>query len=384
MLGWRNARRLEISGRATIRPFGDSVNRSRVPVWPPLPPSVYVRPHSAPPPFPLGESCCALFACGRHALWHGVQALGLGPGDVALVPAYNCGTEIEALVQAGLSCRFYEASQTLEPDEAELDSLLQDDVRALFVIHYLGFAQRVDRWRRWCDERGILLIEDCAQAWLSTLDGRPLGSFGDLAIFSIYKTLGLADGGALVSRLTPSPPPAGRHLGAAPTARKHMAWLMARVAGVDRLVSHFEARRQPTLALGNPATGPSLLTRFLLPRLATPGAALRRRANYAALLDEFRERVPPPFATLPEGVCPLAFPLETRGTSDIAERLEASGVVARPLWPIVHPLLPIARFPGAAAWRSRFVVLPVHQELDERDLDRVATALRRLLVDEKR
>ncbi len=296
-----------------------------------------------------------------------------------LVPAYHCGTEVEALVQAGLSCRFYEASESLEPDQGELDSLVDDHVRALFVIHYLGFPQRVDRWRRWCDEHGILLIEDCAQAWLSTLDGRPLGSFGDLAIFSIYKTLGLPDGGALISRVVPPVTSVGRRLGVASAARKHVAWLMASVAPVDRLISRFEAGGPPTLALGDPATELSLLTRFLLPRLADPAAALRRRAHYAALLGEFAAYVPPPFARLPEGACPLVFPLETSGMSDVAARLNASGITARRLWPILHPLLPVARFPGAASWHDRFLILPVHQELGEQDLDRVMTALHALL-----
>ncbi|HEV2772797.1 MAG TPA: hypothetical protein VGV57_08225 [Thermoleophilaceae bacterium] len=99
---------------------------------------------------------------------------------------------------------------------------------------------------------------------------------------------------------------------------------MANSARIDRLISRVEAGGQPILALGDPASALSLLTRFLLPRLADPAAALRRRANYAALLDEFAAHVPPPFARLPEGVCPLVFPLETRATSKIAEKLEAS------------------------------------------------------------
>ncbi|HEV2772798.1 MAG TPA: hypothetical protein VGV57_08230 [Thermoleophilaceae bacterium] len=60
---------------------------------------------------------------------------------------------------------------------------------------------------------------------MSTLDGRPLGSFGDLAIFSMYKTLGFPDGGALISRVVPPVSSARRRLGVASTARKHVAWL---------------------------------------------------------------------------------------------------------------------------------------------------------------
>jgi dTDP-4-amino-4,6-dideoxygalactose transaminase len=128
-----------------------------------------------------------LFERARHGLWHGLRALGLGDDDEVLVPAYHHGSEIEALVRAGLTCRFYEASEGLAPDERELEALLGPRTRALHLIHYLGFPQEATRWRAWCEERGLFLIEDAAQAWLGSLEGRPLGSFGDIAIFCLYK-----------------------------------------------------------------------------------------------------------------------------------------------------------------------------------------------------
>ncbi|MGH2982051.1 MAG: DegT/DnrJ/EryC1/StrS family aminotransferase, partial [Solirubrobacterales bacterium] len=93
-----------------------------------------------------------------------------------LVPAYHHGSDVGALVEAGLRCRFYDAGERLEPDPAELEGLLGGRTRALYLIHHLGFAQDAPRWRRWCDERGLLLIEDAAMAWPAELDGRPLGS----------------------------------------------------------------------------------------------------------------------------------------------------------------------------------------------------------------
>ena len=65
----------------------------------------------------------------------------------------------------------------------------------MYLIHYLGFPQDAPGWLRWCRERGLLLIEDAAQAWLASVGGRPLGSFGDMAIFSFYKAVGVPEGG---------------------------------------------------------------------------------------------------------------------------------------------------------------------------------------------
>lgn len=68
----------------------------------------------------------------------------------------------------------------MPPDEWELHSLLASHVRALYLVDYLSLPQDARRCRRWCDDRGLMLIEDAAQAWLASLGGHPVGTFGDL------------------------------------------------------------------------------------------------------------------------------------------------------------------------------------------------------------
>jgi CelD/BcsL family acetyltransferase involved in cellulose biosynthesis len=306
----------------------------------------------------------------------------MGVGDEILVPAYHCGAEIEAILRAQLACRFYEATESLEPDEAELDALLGPRVRALYVIHYLGFAQDVPRWRRWCDERGVLLIEDVAQASLASLDGQPLGSFGDLSIFSFHETFGLPDGAALVVHA--SPPDSvddSPSLGGLSVARGHARWIMARspslAASVSRLVRQPRLGSSNGFTLGDPRTPPSRATLFLLPRVFDARSAARRRANYAMLLDHAPDVVPRMFAQLPAGASPFAFPVQTSHRSELVDRLGRRGINAVPLWASPHPSCPVKRFPRAAALRRRLVAVPVHQELSLEDVPRIATALRR-------
>jgi dTDP-4-amino-4,6-dideoxygalactose transaminase len=152
-------------------------------VMPPLPFKPYARRSSKVLPFPLEEAHCRIFSLARQGLYIGIKALGLQPGDEILVPAYHHGSEIEAFIQGGIVCRFYEAGQRLEPDEKDLEALLSSRVRALHLTHYLGFPQDAARWRAWCDEHNLLLIEDAAQAWLSLRNGTPVGSHGDLSVF---------------------------------------------------------------------------------------------------------------------------------------------------------------------------------------------------------
>jgi dTDP-4-amino-4,6-dideoxygalactose transaminase len=365
-------------------PVSTTVGRLAVP--PPLPPAVYGRPPSRKLPFPLDQPGCVMFARGRHAIWHGVRALALQPDAVVLVPAYHCGTEIEALLRAGVRCRFYEASDSLAPDEDELTALLDEHVVALYLIHYLGFPQDIHRWRRWCDAHGLLLIEDAAQGWFGTIDGRPMGSFGDLSIFTFYKTLGVPDGAAVLPRDRFAPPSRRGGLRLGTVGIRHAEWLLSRSAlltGVeDRLRSEVQRVHRgvdpamSSYSLGDPDTPPARSTRFLLPRLVDPALAERRRTNYRRLLDEFGDPVARPFARLSDGACPWAFMIDAHDKRGFMDRLLRHRIRALDFWSEPHPSLPAEQFPRASSLRDRLVGLPVHQELREGDLARLGPAIR--------
>jgi perosamine synthetase len=332
-------------------------------------------------PFPF-DSGPTLFAHGRQALWEGVRRAGLASGDEILAPAFNCGSEIEALVQAELGVRFYETPETLEPIEEELESLVGSRTRALLLVHYLGFPQDSVKWRAWCRSRNLLLIEDCAHVWLAYANGRPVGSFGDIAIFSLSKTFGLPEGGVLVTGFpSSSETPAGRR-GTPSLVKSHLASLATRVGWVPP-----EHRKPPgpvqqvefipghPLAFEAPRL-PSFSIRYLMRRLRPHEAAEIRRRNYRYLLDQCADRVPPPFREVVEGAAPLVFPIEAEDRPSSIGHFRRLGIAARPWWSFLHPLLPQSQLANAVAWRTRFLVLPVHQGLNEGDIERIAAALR--------
>jgi dTDP-4-amino-4,6-dideoxygalactose transaminase len=351
---------------------------SRLGVWPPLPPSAYLRRRRRELPFPLDRADCRLFSRARHGLWAALRAIGLEPGDEVLVPAYHHGSEIETLAQLGLTCRFYAGDESLVPDEDELESLCTSRVRALYLIHYLGFPQDAERWRRWADERGLLLVEDAAQAWLATFDGAPVGRLGDLTLFCLYKTFGLPDGAAILSRVPPAAPSRRPGVELGVVARRHAAWLMERSSMLTAVGGALRRDRvyDPSLdfALGDPATPPSAATRFLTPRIADSQAAACRRANYSALLGELHENVRAPFAVLPDGASPFAFLFESDRRDEVVDDLQARGIGAYPFWLAFHPATPAERFPEIAARRRRTVALPVHQELTSNAVGRIVAA----------
>jgi CelD/BcsL family acetyltransferase involved in cellulose biosynthesis len=350
-------------------------------VWPPLPPDVYLRRPAEPLPFPLADSRCRIYARARQGIWHGVRALGLGRGDEVLAPAYHHGSEIEALLRVGLECGFYDCGETLEPLEEELEALMSPGVRALLLIHYLGFPQDAARWRRWCDDRGLLLIEDAAQAWLSSRDGRPTGSFGDLAVFCLYKTFGILEGAAVVCQEDIPELGTASHLPVGDLLRRNAAWLALRSPALAALAAPARRRPEPYSleldhALGDPYKPPWASVPSLTRRLSVAGAAAQRRANYRLLLDPLGGRVAPPHDHVPEGASPFVFPLSVENKAETIQHLNARGIRVLDFWSVPHASLRVDAFPNAAARRRRVVGLPVHQELRARDIDGIVAAVR--------
>lgn len=351
----------------------------RVNVGPPLPLRVYTRRPARKLPFPLEEPQCYVFSRARHGLFVGVKALGLGSGTEVLVPAYHHGSEVEALVQAGITCQFYDLGRSLEPDEQELEALLNPRVRALHLTHYLGLPQDAARWRNWCDERGLMLIEDAAQAWLSAHDGVPVGSHGDLSLFCLYKTFGLPDGGAVLSSVPLQQP--ARKLGPAVgrVVREHGLYLAQQYGWFAEIHRRLRRTRdydpEQDFALGTPMLASSTTTRLLLARVASQQAQKIRAANYKFLLERLERFVPEPFRVFHEDASPYAFPIRSEDKKEALGKLDQHGVAAANFWSVPHPSLLPARFPRATALRESVITLPVHQELDVPELERIVDAV---------
>ena len=361
-------------------------DRTWLSVYAPLSPRAYVRRARRRLPFPLDQPGCQLYAQARQGLWQALRSAGLRDGDEVLAPAYHHGCEIETLARAGLTCRFYDLGTSIEPSKRDLDDLLGPRTRALHLIHYLGFPQDAARWRRWCDERGLLLIEDGAQAWLSARDGSPAGAHGDIAIFCLYKTIGVPDGGAVLAHHRVPPPTGARRVGLRRLVRRHRDWAAQRLPGVARMrpelerAHEVEERPDREFVLTHTDEPALVTTRALLSRALQAGAPARRRANFARLAAELGHLRSPAFPPLGSTASPLAFPIEVDQKPVVVARLAEQGVIDGKLWCVPHPLLDVAAYPRARALRTRLIGLPVHQELRPRDVERIIYAVHRAVA----
>jgi hypothetical protein len=167
-----------------------------------------------------------------------------------------------------------------------------------------------------------------------------------------------------------------RQLGLSVAARRSAAWFAQRLPAPKALVMRSGKGFDPAVAfdLGDPDSRP------LAPDAGTasPGRLDRcggvAPAKLPVSLERLGEFVPAPFAHLPEGACPLVFPVATDDKRALLLRLADAGVHAIDYWSVPDPTLPADRFPDAARRRATTVALPVHQGLRESDLIRIAEA----------
>jgi dTDP-4-amino-4,6-dideoxygalactose transaminase len=104
----------------------------------------------------------------------------------------------------------------------------------------------------------------------------------------------------------------------------------------------------------------------------------RRRSNFERLAARLRGHVPCPFPELPAGTCPLFFPIMVPDKVRFQQDLARLGVESVNLWDASHPTCPPDLAAEVSHWRRNCLELPIHQELNEETIDRVATAVLRV------
>lgn len=142
----------------------------------------------------LTHSCTA-------ALEMAALLLDVGPGDEVIVPSFTFSTTASAFALRGATIVFVDIRpDTLNIDEEAFAAAIGDRTKAIVAVHYAGVACDLDPIIAAADERGIVVIEDAAQALLSTYKGRPLGSIGQLGAISFHETKNVTcgEGGALL------------------------------------------------------------------------------------------------------------------------------------------------------------------------------------------
>ncbi|MFO7807792.1 DegT/DnrJ/EryC1/StrS family aminotransferase [Thioalkalivibrio sp.] len=135
-------------------------------------------------------------ANGTLALELALMALGVGEGDEVVVTPRTFLASASAIVMRGARPVFAEVdreSGNITPETVR--AVLTRRTRAVIAVHLAGWPCDMHGLRALADEQGLFLVEDCAQAHGATLDGQPVGSFGDAAAFSFCTDKIMSTGG---------------------------------------------------------------------------------------------------------------------------------------------------------------------------------------------
>jgi dTDP-4-amino-4,6-dideoxygalactose transaminase len=148
----------------------------------------------------------ARYACGTNsgtdALILALKALNIGPGDEVITQANTFYATVAAIKLAGATPVLVDADdETYLINTDELEDKITDKTKAIIPVHLYGKPTPMHKIMELAYKYNISIIEDCAQAHGSKLDGRCVGTFGKIGCFSFHPSKNLAaagDGGCMV------------------------------------------------------------------------------------------------------------------------------------------------------------------------------------------
>jgi dTDP-4-amino-4,6-dideoxygalactose transaminase len=155
-----------------------------------------------------GAAAAVGCASGTDALWLGLVAAGVQPGDAVITTAFSFFASASAIVRAGARPVLLDVDpHTLNLDAAQVEARLRSGgsykVRALLPVHLYGQCADMDALQRLADEFRVPIVEDAAQAVGAAWRNRKAGSLGVAAAFSFYPTKNLSaygDAGLVTTR----------------------------------------------------------------------------------------------------------------------------------------------------------------------------------------
>lgn len=315
----------------------------------------------------LGVKHCVSCANGTDSIEILLQAMGIGRGDEVLVPANTWISTAEAVTSVGATPVFVDNHpETYTMDVAKIEEKITPRTKAIIPVHLYGLPAEMDEIMSIARQRGLKVLEDCAQAHGATYKGRKVGTIGDCASFSFYpgKNLGAyGDAGGMVTNDDDI----------AQTAR-----MIANHGQVAKNVHKIEGRNSRLDGIQ------AAVLSVKLPRLEDWTEARRHHATrYGEWLCDLDIQLPiePSYA---RHVYHL-YVVQVPNRDEVIARLKADGIETGIHYPTALPFTEAYQrfnhqpsdFPVAYRQMSRLLSLPMYAELTDAMIERVCDSLKR-------
>ncbi|MBU2542717.1 aminotransferase class I/II-fold pyridoxal phosphate-dependent enzyme [Patescibacteria group bacterium] len=141
------------------------------------------------------------FDSGRTALHYALKACGIKGGDEVLVQSYTCMVVSNAITWTGAKPIYIDIKNDFNMDPDDLANKITDKSKVLIIQHTFGKSADLGKLVKIAHENNLKIIEDCAHSFGATYQGKKLGTFGDLAMFSFGsdKVVSCVRGGGVVT-----------------------------------------------------------------------------------------------------------------------------------------------------------------------------------------
>jgi len=148
-----------------------------------------------------GAAHALAVSSGTGALGVALSALGVGPGQEVIVPAYLWVAVVAAVVNQGAIPVLADIDDTFCLDPEDVKRRITPRTSGIIFVHMSGAPGDVRAVREVAREHGLFLLEDCAQCAGGSVDGRSVGTFGDMGIFSFQmnKNMTAGEGGCVIT-----------------------------------------------------------------------------------------------------------------------------------------------------------------------------------------
>lgn len=337
------------------------------------------------------------FLKGRGATFQALASLRHGQGGEVLLPAFHCPSVVEPVLRAGYQPRFYAINRDLTVNVPNVLAQISQRTAAIVIVNYLGFPADLEPFREIRHSSDFCIIEDWAHSFLRANPVRLAGSFGDLVVYTFNKLLPTyAGGGLLVNNplvlgALRTLKPLGKREGL--IAVKQLAEevlengedvsMKSLILGLERVrVSLKTNPADAHLYLPNDGTSPiespdyffetklPWFARMILEKSDLETVVAQRRRNYNILSRYLVEtdQIKRVYPSLPEDVCPWAYPLLVEGRGRYDKVLRSMGVPVYTFGETLHPLVyeSESRIREDAVYLSKtLLLLPIHQNLSE-------------------
>jgi dTDP-4-amino-4,6-dideoxygalactose transaminase len=304
--------------------------------------------------------------------------LGIKEGDEVIVPSLSFVATANAVRYVNATPVFADICSIEEPNISpeDIEAKITDKTKAIIVMHYAGFACRMDEIMQIAKEHNLYVVEDACHGPLSEYKGKKLGTIGDIGCFSFFsnKNISTGEGGILV---TNNP----EYAKAAKLLRSHGMTTMS----YQRASGH--ATEYDVVCLGYNYRIDDIRAAIALAQLDKLPGDLKKRAKVRSMyLRSLKNngQIIVPFAKNTEFVSNYIMSIVIRNASvekrdEIRSIIHKHGVQTSVHYPPIHKFSSFAPYhcslPKTEAYCSSTITLPMYAKLTESDIAEIVSTL---------